>query len=151
MCCVCIKSGAVYQVAVSAKSRAQRKTISNAASQTRPGQKPKAIFNTGLEGDYHRTPVTHSAWQSCKVSLKPGESLPDTSCCPGNPTGTMPKLFIAVAQAVGSVTDMLSCVVSRAMLPKPSAAAGETDSAQCGQARLFPLKESKFLKTRGFT
>lgn len=35
----------------------------------------------------------------------------------------MPKLFMAVAQAVGSVTDMLSWVVSIAKLPKPSAAA----------------------------
>jgi hypothetical protein len=113
----------------SAKSRVQKKTVSNAASQTRSGQKPKAIFNTGMEGDYQGTPVTHSVWQPCKASLKPGERLPDTSCCPGNPTGTMPKLFIAVAQAVGSVTDMLSWVVSRAMLPKPSAAAGETNWA----------------------
>lgn len=30
-----------------------------------------------------------------------------------------------MAQAVGSVTDMFSCVVSIAILPKPSAAAGE--------------------------
>lgn len=36
----------------------------------------------------------------------------------------MPKLFMAVAQAVGSVMDMLSWVVSIAILPKPSAAAG---------------------------
>lgn len=49
--------------------------------------------------------------------------LPVTSCCPASPTGTIPRLFIAVAQAVGSVTDMLSCVVSIAILPKPSAAA----------------------------
>lgn len=117
------------RVAVSANSRVQKKTISNAASQTRPGQNPKAILNTGMEGDYHGTPVNHGVWQFCKASLKPGEGLPDTSCCPGNPTGTMPKLFIAVAQAVGSVTDMLSWVVSRAMFPKPSAAAGETNSA----------------------
>lgn len=55
-----------------------------------------------------------------KRSLK---ILPVTSCCPASPTGTIPRLFIAVAQAVGSVTDMLSCVVSIAILPKPSAAA----------------------------
>lgn len=59
---------------------------------------------------------------TAQASSNPGESLPDTSCCPGNPTGTMPKLFMAVAQAVGSVTDMLSWVVSIVMLPKPSAA-----------------------------
>lgn len=63
-----------------------------------------------------------SAW--LQASSSPRESLPDTSCCPGNPTGTMPKLFMAVAQAVGSVTDMFSWVASIAMLPKPSAAAG---------------------------
>lgn len=62
------------------------------------------------------------------IMLRPGSKLgtqmeSDTSCCPGNPTGTMPKLFMAVAQAVGSVTDMLSWVVSIAKLPKPSAAA----------------------------
>lgn len=60
-----------------------------------------------------------------QTSLIEKKILPVTSCCPARPTGTIPRLFIAVAQAVGSVTDMFSCVVSIAILPKPSAAAGE--------------------------
>lgn len=58
------------------------------------------------------------------------QSLPVTSCCPANPTGTMPRLFIAVAQAAGSVTAILSCEVSREMVPKPSAAAEEEEEAE---------------------
>lgn len=42
----------------------------------------------------------------------------------------MPKLFMAVAQAVGSVMDMLSWVVSIAILPKPSAAAGKKQKTE---------------------
>lgn len=62
------------------------------------------------------------------------KALPVTSCCPVNPTGTIPRLFIAVAQADGSVTDMLNCVVSIAMFPKPSAADGKeahSDQQDC--------------------
>lgn len=65
-----------------------------------------------------------------QTSLIQKKILPVTSCCPARPTGTIPRLFIAVAQAVGSVTDMFSCVVSIAILPKPSAAAGE-ETCQC--------------------
>lgn len=115
--------------AASEKSKTQRKTVSTSTSQTCQVKNHRSCSTPACSRDYCTTPVVHGIWQCCKASSKPGESLPDTSCCPGNPTGTMPKLFIAVAQAVGSVTDMLRWAVSRAILPKPSAAVGETNSA----------------------
>lgn len=106
-------------------SKLMRKRTPSTTRQTYPSHQSKTMFNTHqaeITGHLSPTPLAPLC-----ASSKPGESLPDTSCCPGNPTGTMPRLFMAVAQAVGSVTDMLSWVVSIAILPKPSAAAGKTN------------------------
>ena len=51
----------------------------------------------------------------------------------------MPRLFMAVAQAVGSVTDMFSWVASIAMLPKPSAAAG----GKANRLKIPPVRVSE--------
>lgn len=110
-----------------AESRSKQSLMQSASHGQVKDQRPHSTPAWREITTEHLSPTVFGSF--CRASLKPGESLPDTSCCPGNPTGTMPKLFIAVAQAVGSVTDMLSWVVSRAMFPKPSAAAGETNSA----------------------
>ena len=59
-----------------------------------------------------------------------GLQVPGSSCCPLTPTGRIPRLFMAVAQAPRSPRGTLRCFCSALSPPAPSAAAPHTHTPQ---------------------
>lgn len=87
----------------------------NKLTGTRPGYPPNSLM---LDG-YIQPPGKR---ERHLVQVSAGNA-PESICCPLRPTGTMPRLFMAVAQAPWSPTGTLRWFCSA---PRPSAAAPQT-------------------------
>ncbi len=84
-------------------------------------------------------------WFACCLG---GSVVPGMSCCPVIPIGGIPRLFIAVAQALGSDMGIVIELESIVMLQIPSARKNKGQRVD-SEPILWPLKRDDGVKSRG--